>query len=78
MNIVRMKYFRSKIDCLAQAAWLLAGLFILLTMLACVASSVQDRERGWRADIDFLLKETQRQHYIYKSRKKRWPKWTNW
>ncbi len=62
-----MKYSRCKIDWLARVALLLAGLFILFTMPACVASSAQDREKGWRADIDFLLKEMQRQHYVYKS-----------
>ena len=43
---------------------------ILLALAALTSScqaSISEREKGWRSDIDFLMKEIQRQHYIYKS-----------
>jgi hypothetical protein len=43
---------------------MLAALLTLLIMEAC---SAQEREKGWRSDIDFLLKEMRQQHYIYKA-----------
>jgi hypothetical protein len=33
-----------------------------------MSSAAQEREKGWRSDVDFLLQAMQQQHYIYKSR----------
>jgi len=33
----------------------------------CQTSATQDRVAGWRSDIDFLLSEMRRQHYVYRS-----------
>jgi hypothetical protein len=38
------------------------------TFLFCQTPSTQDRVSGWQSDIDFLISEMRRQHYVYKSR----------
>ncbi len=34
----------------------------------CQTSATQDRVAGWRSDLDFLLSEMRRQHYVYRSK----------
>lgn len=36
-------------------------------LIFCQTSATQDRVAGWRSDLDFLLSEMRRQHYIYRS-----------
>src|SRR5262245_13451695 len=47
------------------------GLICLLLaqigLICCQTTATQDREAGWRSDLDFLLSEMRRQHYIYRS-----------
>jgi hypothetical protein len=38
------------------------------TFLFCQTPATQDRVSGWQSDIDFLISEMRRQHYVYKSR----------
>lgn len=37
-------------------------------LIFCQTSATQDRVAGWQSDLDFLLTEMRRQHYIYRSR----------
>jgi hypothetical protein len=47
----------------------LVGLLIVqLALAACQTAAMQDRVTGWQSDVDFLLTEMRRQHYIYRSR----------
>ena len=43
-------------------------LFVFIcSMVSCQYSVVPGRTEGWQSDIDFLLQQIQKQHYVYKS-----------
>jgi hypothetical protein len=37
-------------------------------LIFCQTSATQDRVAGWRSDLDFMLSEMRRQHYVYRTR----------
>lgn len=49
-----------------KSLWFVALLFPAFTF--CQSAPPADRVRGWSADIDFLISEISKQHYIYRSR----------